>query len=290
MDSSDRIAVRGRWTGIAFVAALAAGMPAADSQTTSQPTSQPPSQPTAQPPAQQADQAARQCKRDGSAPPSFRLAYDVQASRGMLGMTGENELRFERDGARYTLVSETTAAPLYSARQASRGTVAAHGLVPHEYAESRTRRAETRVNFDWAAGEVALGAAGTRVPAPPRLQDRLTLLLEVGRLAPARSAAPLEITVAGVRRVEPYLFTTGMRETIDVPAGRFETLRIARVAERPAGSDGKNDGKSDGGNEREDRLELWLAPSLCGLPVRLRYRDEHGLVIENTLKAVELRR
>jgi hypothetical protein len=208
------------------------------------------------------------CVRDGGTPPPFRLGYDVQATRGMLAISGDNELRFERDGARYTLVSDTTAAPLYAARQSSRGTVGRHGLVPHEYAESRTRRPEAKVTFDWDAREVALGASGTRAPVQPRLQDRLSLLLEVGRLYQPGAQAPFEVPVAGVRRVEPYAFAPGAREALDVPAGRYDTVKMVHLGER---------------------LEIWIAPALCGLPVRVRYRDEHGLVIDNTLKSVELR-
>jgi hypothetical protein len=236
--------------------------------------------------------AALECSTDPAAPAAFRLKYDVHASRGMLAMTGRNELRFERDGDRYTLVSETSAPPLYAARQTSRGTVSAQGLVPHEYAEIRTRRAEMKVTFDWDGREVALGGSGTRAPTVPQLQDRLTLLLEVSRLMRDGQPRDVRVMVAGVRRIEPYVFATGAREAIDVPAGRFEALRIERTAGAGAGGAtpaGKPDAKGDGegSHEREDRLELWLAPALCGLPVRIRYRDEHGLVVENTLKSAE---
>ena len=35
-------------------------------------------------------------------------------------------------------------------------------------------------------------------------------------------------------------------------------------------------------------MEIWLAPSLCWLPVRLRYTDERGLVVDNRLRRVSL--
>jgi hypothetical protein len=33
-----------------------------------------------------------------------------------------------------------------------------------------------------------------------------------------------------------------------------------------------------------DRIEVWLAPSLCWLPARLRFTDDKGQVIDNRLR------
>jgi hypothetical protein len=35
----------------------------------------------------------------------------------------------------------------------------------------------------------------------------------------------------------------------------------------------------------DDRIEVWLAPSLCWLPVRIRYSDHKGGVIDHRLRA-----
>jgi hypothetical protein len=35
-------------------------------------------------------------------------------------------------------------------------------------------------------------------------------------------------------------------------------------------------------------MEVWLAPRLCSLPVRLRFADDKGLVIDQQLRAVHV--
>jgi len=120
------------------------------------------------------------------------------------------------------------------------------------------------VNFSANAGQPAL--------APPDLQDRLSLLVQAGQLLRlALEGAPpaaIEIPVAGARRISTYRLVLRGAETLDLPAGRIETWKL----ERP------RDNEHDG-------LEAWVAPSLCWLPVRLRFTDERGTVIENRLRA-----
>lgn len=233
--------------------------------------------------------AAPACERNGatSLPPPFRLLYNVRVERGMLGFTGDNELRFEIDGGRYALTSQTQATVLYEARQSSRGAVAAGGLQPIVYAESRTRRAEQTVRFDRDAGEVIFSANDTREPIARQVQDRLSLLVEVSRrIAAAKPGNSIDVPVAGVRRIENYSLRNGGRESIDVPAGRFDVIKLERDPQKIARANGAGAPRG----AREDRLQMWIAPSLCGLPVRVRYEDEHGLVVDNTLKAANFGR
>jgi hypothetical protein len=69
--------------------------------------------------------------------------------------------------------------------------------------------------------------------------------------------------------VSTFVFRGGGTESLTVPAGRFDTLRFERVKE-----------------SGDDEFEVWLAPALCSLPVRLRFTDDKGLVIEQRLRAI----
>jgi hypothetical protein len=170
-------------------------------------------------------------------------------------------------------------------------------LIPAEFVERSGRRDPRTVRIEGAGGRVSFSAnAGEPATAPAGLQDKLSLLLQAGQqlrialdgAAPGASGAsgasasaaagahtntaaakaPIDLPVAGARRISTYRLLLRGAETLDLPAGRIETWKL----ERP------RDAEHDG-------LEAWVAPSLCWLPVRLRFTDERGTVIENRLRA-----
>lgn len=208
------------------------------------------------------------CSEAAPLPAAVRLEYAVAASRGVVGLQGDHVLTFSRDAAgNYSMRSDTRSA-LYNAQQTSRGTLGAGGLVPVEYTERTQRRPQATTRLDWAAGSVSFSRTDEVVPTQPQMQDRLSLLLQL--VWRARSRAPAqshEIPVAGVRGSSLYRFAARGPAAVDLPAGRYEALRFERLDE--------------GGH---DRIELWLAPSLCWLPVRLHFEDERGLAIDYELK------
>lgn len=220
--------------------------------------------------------AAAECGAADAWPPPFRLEFDATATRSPLWITGDSDLVFTRADDGYSLVSETNAAGFYHARQSSRGVVAAGGLVPIEYTERRGRRPQATTKFDWRAHRVSFSAATDVAETRARMQDRLSLLLELGRALKLRPAATVvEVPVAGVRNTSLYRFEVRGRQTLELPVGRIDAVKLERPADAP-------------GNERHDRLEVWLAPALCWLPVRVRYADDRGMTIDQQLKGARI--
>lgn len=220
-------------------------------------------------PAPSAEPTAAPCTAEQPWPPRLVMEFAVQASRGLLGLEGVNELSFAVEGKRYWLRSSTRSL-LFSAQQESRGSVDGRVLRPEEYVEQNQRRGPTTTTIDWAAQRVQF-SANRDAPARtlPLLQDRLTLLLQLGeRLRVAPGDGQIEVPVAGLRQVSPYRFKRRGTEAVKLPAGTFDTVHLERLSE-PGGA-----------------MEVWLAPSLCWLPVQLRYTDERGLVVENRLRRV----
>jgi hypothetical protein len=212
---------------------------------------------------------AAPCTAEQAWPPRLAMEFVVQASRGVLGLEGINELSFVVEGTSYRMRSSTRSL-LVSAQQASRGSVEGRVLRPEEYVEQNLRRGPATTTIDWAAQRVQF-SANRDAPARtlPLLQDRLTLLLQLGeRLRSAQGDGEIEVPVAGLRQVSPYRFKRRGSEAVNVPAGTFATVHLERL--------------SDSGGA----MEVWLAPSLCWLPVQLRYTDERGLVVENRLRRV----
>lgn len=209
----------------------------------------------------------------GQWPARVALDYDVTASRGLVAVGGTGALRFERNGAAYRLSAEIEAVGMYRARQSSRGTIAANGLQPDEYVETRSGRAARSVRFDWATGRVEFSAA-PNAPAISRagLQDRASLVLQLGWQRRAQPhAAHHEIPVAGARRVALFRFERGGEETLQLPAGAIDAVLL------------RHSGDAD-----HDRIEAWLAPAWCGLPVQIRYTDRHGGTVEYRLRAARI--
>jgi hypothetical protein len=208
------------------------------------------------------------CDDQSPLPARFRLVYDAQASRGPFTLDGENELVFSTDGPRYTLRSVTRSV-LFNAEQESVGEVQGAVLVPSQYTERTARREPRRVQFDWRARRVTFSNADEPAPTQPLLQDRVSLLLQVGQqLRLQNGTGEVALPVASTRRISSYRLTSSPAQSLELPAGRFDTYRL----ERPL--DAEHDG-----------IEVWIAPQLCWLPVSLRYTDDRGQVIQNQLRS-----
>jgi hypothetical protein len=201
---------------------------------------------------------------------SVRADYAVTASKPPLALAGDGAVVFQRHGGRYTMTSSLQALGLFEAKQHSEGTIGHDGLVPQRFTHRAGNRPPLAVDIDWSARRVTFSPDGGAEPAQPRMQDRLSLLAQLAWLMRASpQAREFDVPVAGNRRVLTYSFVSQGAETIDLPAGRFEAVKFERRA-----------------SSRDDLLEVWLAPRLCSLPVRVRYRDDRGLVVDQRLRAV----
>lgn len=198
------------------------------------------------------------------------LEYAVIASRAVLSLSGDGVVTYRRKGDAYTMESSLQAAGIFEAQQSSVGTVGREGLVPRRFTQRSNRRPPRSAEFDWAAQRVTFSQTGASAPTGPQMQDRLSLLMQLPwRHRADPRAQSIELPVAGQGGASTYRFRAQGEQTLALPAGRFETVKFERHRE-------------DG----EDSLEVWLAPGLCSLPVRLRFTDDRGLVIEQQLRAV----
>ncbi len=212
------------------------------------------------------------CPPSGAWPRYLRLEYDVTATRSVLSVDGTSVLTMERDSDRYRLQLSLDATGIYHAEQRSRGRLEGGTLQPEKFDEQRTRRPALSVAIDWAAKRVSFAANNSSAPTQPRLQDRLSLLMQLTRDLRAQPAADfLEIPVAGRRDISLYRLTRRGAETLALPYGRIEAVRL----ERPA-------------DEDNDRIEAWYAQTVCWMPVRVRYTDRKGGVIDNRLHTMKI--
>jgi len=209
------------------------------------------------------------CAAAGAAdlPAEARIVYDV--------LYGDNELRVGRaeqqwrlDGGRYELRTELT--PLFGprVRYLSKGRVTDAGLVPDSFAEYRGSEQSPRVSadFDWAAQQVRYGPRGEPHTAPLErgAQDVNALAFQLVWLG-ERAGGSLQVATG--KKVARHSFAGSPRVKVTVNGQATDAAPW----------------RSGTGS---DRTEVWLAPRIGNLPVRVVRIDDDK---ELQLVARELR-
>lgn len=244
---------------------------AASSDPVGEPVSEPVSDPVGQPPLADAHRIALPAATPAPVfewPVSTRLSYSLQGYyRGEV--SGSAQVEWLRDGDRYEVHVEVTVGPraasLMGRRMSSRGRITAGGLAPERYDED-TRLAFNRrhavVQFD---GGRARLSTGREMEAPPGTQDaasqfvqltfRLTTepqLLQVGRT--------IDFPLALPKRLDRWYYEVVGVESLATPFGPVDGYHLVPRRETPT---------------RDALLaEMWFAPQLQYLPVRIRIRQD----------------
>ncbi|WP_428505485.1 DUF3108 domain-containing protein [Roseateles sp.] len=212
-------------------------------------------------------------------PPSTRLRYELTGNyRG--AVTGEAQVEWIREGSRYQVHLDVSVgpsfAPLISRRMSSDGRLTTQGIEPQRYDEDTrvlfSSRRRVSVLFQ---GEQLTLANGRVEASAPGMQDaasqfvQLTWLFLTGRET-LREGLILELPLALPRRQYRWRYEVLGRETLATPMGELETWHL-----KPTVTAGGGDLTA----------EVWLAPTLQYLPVRLRIRQDEQTFIDLMLKA-----
>jgi hypothetical protein len=203
-------------------------------------------------------------------PPSTRVNYNLLGNyRGEL--RGTARVQWVREGERYQVHLDVLIglpfAPLISRRMTSDGILGESGLVPLRYDETTKLpfQSPRRLAMSFTPQTVTL-ANGQLRDSPPGVQDsasqfvQLTWLfttqpqlLQVGR--------SIAIPLALPRRVGQWIYDIEGQERLYTPLGELDTFRLKprRPETRPRG---------------ELSAEVWIAPTLQYLPVRIRIEQD----------------
>ena len=197
-------------------------------------------------------------------PASVRLKFDVTGQQGPVPLQGVfGELVWSQDGRAYD--ANLTLRFLFKTlrTQHSSGVIGSTGIEPARFSD--TRKTEVASHFVRDRGEVVFSNNAPSVALLPGAQDRLSVMLQLGALLagdPARY--PLDGAIAvqtvGPRDADIWLFKVGPEETLALPMGEIVGRRLTRNARAPF----------------DDTVELWLAPSLGYLPVRIKLTQPNG--------------
>lgn len=143
----------------------------------------------------------------------------------------------------------------------SRWTLHAANIRPLSYTYNRRGGSKDRLvelTFDWKRGIVENKVDGDRwrMPVPEGALDKLVVQVAM-MLDLARGKRSMQYAIADGGKLKTYRFKVLGNESLETPAGRFETVKIERLREN---------------NKRS--TYLWCAPALHNLPVRVDQREE----------------
>ena len=196
-------------------------------------------------------------------PAPVRLAFDVSGQAKKFHYNAHAELLWQHDGSRYEARQEISAFLVGTRSQSSVGHITAQGLQPERFADRS--RSEQAAHFDHAQGRVTFSANTPTATIGPGAQDRLSVFIQLGALLaadPGRFVPGTQITLttASARSADRWTFSIEGQETLDLPAGPTLAWKLLRLPRR----------------DYDQKAELWLAPELGYVPVRIRLTQANG--------------
>ena len=207
-------------------------------------------------------------------PPSIRLLYDLEGQARGLDYRARGEVLWRHDGREYNLRLTVSAFLIGTRSQTSEGALTPQGLAPRRYADKW--RGEQAAHLNRETGRITFSVNTPDAVLLPGAQDRLSLFIQLPALMaadPKRMAAGNRLTLQTVstREAEPWIITADGEERLGLPIGNMTAFKFSRAPRR----------------QYDSRLELWLAPELNYLPVRIRVTPANGDFVDQRLRAHE---
>lgn len=191
-------------------------------------------------------------------PPPLRLAYDVQ--RGAAHGTAMLHWQPQADGHYVLELQGAGATPALTPHWTSRGALDAAGIAPERFAVSRRGRERHAANFRRDVGLVTFAGPSATWPLVGGAQDRLSWMVQL----------------AAVLEANPSLAAAGERISMMV-AGAHGDAGVWTFTVQPQEMSPGADGellpawplRRESGHAHDPQVEVWLAPSLHHLPLKL---------------------
>lgn len=217
-------------------------------------------------------------------PPSTRVTYTLIGNyRGEV--RGSARVQWVRQHSRYQvhvdIVIGPSFAPLVSRRMTSDGDVGEQGLVPRRYDEA-TRlpfQKPRHVTLLFTPEQVTL-ANGTQQEVLPGLQDAASQFVQLMWLFTTqpellRAGNTVTMPLALARRVGSWVYDVVGQERLTTPIGEIDAYHLKpRLGQRRPGT--------------ELSAEIWFAPTLQYLPVRIRIQQDADTFVDVMIDAAPL--
>ncbi|MGE0496897.1 MAG: DUF3108 domain-containing protein [Ramlibacter sp.] len=209
-------------------------------------------------------------------PADTRLSYQLRGwFRGEL--YGDARVQWQREADRYQVRVEIDIGPFASLAMTSQGVVLADGLRPGAYEEQR--RGKSRV-VRLGERELTL-EGGRRMPRPAGVQDTASQFVDLSHrfasgLEPLEVGRAISFWMARPGGLDLWTYDITERVTLQTPKlGPVEALHLVpRPTAQPRGN---------------ITAEMWFAPSLQYLPVRIRINQGSEIWLDLLVEKIEQR-
>ncbi len=196
-------------------------------------------------------------------PGSATLHYQVNVRARGQDWQARGELVWRHDGERYDAKLALNIPLLPLRTQHSTGRITPEGLAPVRYSDKN--RSEQATHFERDKGKVTFSSNRPDAPLLVGAQDRLSVILQLASMIagdPRKFPQSTTITIptAGTRETEPWIFTVEGDEELLLPGGKVAALKLLRNPRK----------------EFDLKIELWLAPAMDYVPVRVRLTQPNG--------------
>ncbi len=179
-------------------------------------------------------------------PAAARMQYGLYVSGVLLG---SGEMRWQRDGSSYSLITDVTPVVGPKLRYETVGSVTPQGLRPDSFKATRNGEPREYARFDWAAATLAYGDKEHKTePLQPGAQDWLSLGVQLALRGKKMGEAPVQITNG--KKVYRMALRPEGETDFDTGAGVIRAV-VIRV------------------REEGELTEFWLAPDFANIPLRI---------------------
>ena len=216
---------------------------------------------------------AAQIARSYTVPGSVRLKFNATGQRAKMNYSAAGELLWLlRDDNSYDARMEISAFLIGARVLSSSGRMTADGLAPTRFSDKF--RSEQAAHFERDKGRVTFSSNAPESGLMPGAQDRLSVFVQLASMIageplkyPAGTA--ISIQTVGPRSAETWLFTVQGTEQLYLPGGDMTAVKLIRNPRK----------------EYDEKVEIWLAPSLAYLPARIRITQANGDFVDQQWKS-----
>ena len=207
-------------------------------------------------------------------PGPARLNYQVTGRARGFDYSASAQLDWQHDGQRYQARLVISSFPLPSRSQNSVGEIGPDGLSPRRFSDRS--RGELAVHFQPELSRITFSANSTPAIWQPGAQDRLSLSLQLAAMIAGDAAqftpgTKVTVLTAGTRSAEPWEFTVMGTESLNLPIGTQNALRLRREPR----------------HQYDQTVEIWFAPALGHLPARILLSQGNGDLVDQRLASIE---
>ncbi|WP_207004374.1 DUF3108 domain-containing protein [Trinickia mobilis] len=202
-----------------------------------------------------------------SVPPSGDLNYDTFYN-GVQNQPGT--IHWSSDGQSYEMVVSVPLPFVGTFSYSSHGRIDAFGLAPEQYIEKRGRRPEDVTIFNHTTKQIAFTKTPAALALPDGAQDRFSVVMQLASLVRGdpdtyRPGVTRQFYVADNDSGQIWPIETIGDETVRTRDGFVAARHFMRLP------------RQDGDKRR---IDVWLAPSLGWLPVRILQTEPNGTQFE----------